>query len=237
MKRLLLALCLVFSFSLYAKKHKDPNVVDFSRLKPTCDYEYRKNLWKSGQLAFNSAPEIGSFLVYLKNSFDIKTVVETGTYKGNTTAYFAQLFERVHTIEVVQSTFMDTKERLSFAPHVECHLGSSDTVFETLLPKLKGEMTLFYLDAHWHSHWPLLSELESISKTHKDNCVIVIDDFKVPGRPDIDYDKYKDDECSYEYIKEKLDKVFTNYEYRYLIPKNPKCRAKFVAYPSGTTHQ
>ena len=231
MKRLLLALCLMCTFALYGKTRADPHVIDYSRLKPTCDYEYRKSLWKSGQLAFNSAPELGAFIVHLKNTFNITTVVETGTYKGNTTAYFAQLFNRVHTIEIVESTFKDTKKRLVFAPHVQCHLGSSDQVLQKLLPSLKGEMTLFYLDAHWKDHWPLLNELETISQTHKDHCVIVIDDFKVPGRTDIDYDKYKNDECSYDYIKEKLDKVFSNYTYHYLIPNNPHCRAKFVAYP------
>ncbi|MGE0197236.1 MAG: class I SAM-dependent methyltransferase [Simkaniaceae bacterium] len=231
MKSLLFALCLMCSFSLYAKKGKDPHVVDFSHLKPRCDYGYDRVLWKSGQYAFNGAPELGSFIVYLKKLYDIHTVVESGTFKGCTTTYFAQLFETVHTIEIMESTFKETQKHLSFAPHVTCHLGSSDAVFKTLLPSLKGEMTLFYLDAHWQNHWPLLSELETISQTHKDNCVIIIDDFKVPGRKDIDYDKYNNDECTYEYIQEKLDKIFTHYEYHYLIPKNPQCRAKFVAYP------
>ena len=63
--------------------------------------------------------------------------------------------------------------------------------------------------------------------------MIVIDDFKVPGRKDIPYDKYKQKEFSLEYIKEELKLVFSECEIHYIIPSNPMCRAKFVAWPKN----
>jgi hypothetical protein len=111
------------------------------------------------------------------------------------------------------------------------HLGDSVSILHSLLPKLIGKPVLFYLDAHGNGAWPLLGEIAEIGKTHKDNCIIVIDDFKVPGRDDIPYDYYKGNECSYEYIKNQLDEVFTEYAFTYLIPKRLSSRAKFVALP------
>jgi hypothetical protein len=101
------------------------------------------------------------------------------------------------------------------------------------LPHLKDRRLLFYLDAHWYEYWPLLDEIKIISKSHKDQCILVVDDCQVPGRSDIDYDEYKGIPCSYEYVKEALDDCFTKYDYHYLIPRDPNRRAKLVAIPKN----
>jgi len=96
------------------------------------------------------------------------------------------------------------------------------------------------LDAHWEQHWPLLDELRQIARTHKDNCIIVIDDFKVSGRSDIPYDFYAIDgghlECSLPYIKKDLDQVFSKYTIHYVIPKNLEMRAKLLVIPTSFDH-
>lgn len=189
--------------------------------------------WRYGYFAFNSAPEITPVFADLKHKYNISTAIETGTYYGSTTALFCSLFDEVHTIDSYEPYWHYSSARLAAEfQNVCCHLGSSEKVFSYLLPTFKDKFLLFYLDAHWESFWPLLDELEEISKTHKDNCIVVIDDFKVPNRPDIPYDSYGRHECSYEYIKEKLDKIYTNYTYYYLIPKSPNSRAKFIAIPA-----
>lgn len=222
-------LFIFFLSSLYAQKPL-PYVIDFKEPNPSC--HLNKATWQTGQLAFNGAPELGTFLAYLKTRFQIDTAVETGTYLGNTTAFLALLFDEVYTVEVVESTFRSTMQNLSMFPNVNCLLGSSEIVLAKILPSLKGKPVLFYLDAHWEDQWPLKQELIEISKTHRDHCVVIIDDFKVPGRPDIPYDRYGPHECSYQYIKQELDHVFSSYQMHYIIPANPKCRAKFVAYPN-----
>ncbi len=64
--------------------------------------------------------------------------------------------------------------------------------------------------------------------------MIVIDDFKVPNQSQFVYYAQtlngKTVECSYESIKENLDKTFTEYTIGiYLLPKKPDCCANFVS--------
>jgi hypothetical protein len=211
-------------------------VIDYGKL-PTIDQGYytdfKRESWLLGHYGFNYAPEVTPFFAKLKQQYNIGIAVETGTYLGGTTVVLSFLFDAVHTIENCDSFFNDAKVALAQFPNVHCHFGSSELVLHDLLPSLKEKRVLFYLDTHWQANWPLLNELEEISKTHRDNCIIVIDDFKVPRRWDIPYDAYDSQECSYEYVKEQLSKVFTAYTIHYVIPKSVFSRAKFVAIPTA----
>lgn len=180
---------------------------------------------------FNSAPEIAQFIHSLKTDYAIDVAIETGTYLGETTRFLADCFNEVHTIEISDVNLNKALKALKDKDNVQAHLGSSEIVLHNLLPALKDKRAIFYLDAHWNEFWPLLDELREIGKTHKDNCIIVIDDFKVPGRKDLKYDKYGPHSCSYRYIENALSQVFTEYDYYYIIPKNAKSRAKFLAIP------
>lgn len=181
---------------------------------------------------FNYAPELIPYFFYLRNRFALTTAVETGTWKAETTQCLAFLFDHVHTIEFQAPFFHNACQLLADNPNVTVHFGNSSDILPQILPSIAPSRTLFYLDAHWFSYWPLLDELQAISVTHQDNCVIVIDDIKVPDRPEIPYDIYETDECSYEYVKDMLSKVYSSYTYFYLIPLDPASRAKLVALPS-----
>jgi len=183
---------------------------------------------------FNYAPELIPYFFYLKNQFQLSAAVETGTWKAETTKCLAFLFDQVHTIELQASFFTDACETLSNDLNTHVHFGNSAEVLQKILPELSSSRTLFYLDAHWFSYWPLLDELNAIATTHKDNCIIVIDDVKVPGRSDIPYDVYHEiDECSYKYVEEALALIYSSYEYFYVIPNSVYSRAKLVIIPSS----
>lgn len=183
--------------------------------------------------AFNGALEIGAFLANLAERTSVATAFETGTYLGYTTLFLSCFFDRVFTVEIDHVRFLQIKPRLEPYPNITAYEGHSVKVLHEALPSLKGESVLFYLDAHWLEDWPLLGELEEISHTHKDNCIIVIDDFKVPSHPEIGYHSSKTDDCSFEYIAAKLDQIFTDYVSFYLVPQSPDQRAKFLAYPAA----
>lgn len=185
----------------------------------------------SGLAAFNRSPEIGSFFEMLKKEYKITTVIETGTFQGNTTAFFAKTFEEVHTIDVSPTYQNQAKNNLSPFTNIRFHLGSSEKVLAQILPGMKDRFILFYLDAHWEKYWPLLDELEVINKTHHQRCIVVIDDIKVPGRSDVPYDAYEKNECSYEYVQKKVEKLFDKCKMHYLVPANPSMRAKLVIIP------
>lgn len=180
---------------------------------------------------FNKAPDIGIFIDCLKKDYEIDVAIETGTCRGDTARFLCSSFNEVHTMEISSDYFQEARTALQDCPNAHCYLGSSEKVLAQILPSLKDRRAIFYLDAHWNDYWPLLDELNEISKTHRDNCIIVIDDFKVPGRREISYDQYGSHSCSYKYIKEELSKLYTHYDFYYLIPKNIASRAKFIAIP------
>lgn len=238
MNRIVFFLTLAIT-ALFSKGYSLPRVIDFGKFLPIENSRrvHDELQWELGCYAFNLAPEITPIFTFLAHEYEIDTVVETGTCDGNTSIALARVFPFVHTIEVVEASYLRVKEKFSHIPNIECHLGSSEIVLQEILPTIADKRALFYLDAHWDSFWPLLDELEEISKTHQDNCIIVIDDFKVPGRRDIYYDAYGEAECSFEYIKEKLDSVYSSYTYHYLIPKSTWSRAKFIAIPTKWTEK
>lgn len=213
---------------LSAVPDKFPELIDYQK-----NHVFSKNpydSWYFGSSAFNCAPELTPFFALVKKEFQVNTVIETGTFIGSSTVLFNLIFDEVHTIEVKEENYLLAQSNLKHCQNVHFYLGSSENILRKILPSFTNKPILFYLDAHWDSYWPLLDELEEISKTHKDNCVIVIDDFKVPGL-NFPFDKYEEKECSFEYIQTHLSRVFTDYSFHYLIPCNPKSRAKFVAFP------
>ncbi len=246
--------CLVFiNFSLlFSSDVEFPKVIDFGKIgffQDSVRFD-EENSWtrkladsafELGYIAFNDSPEIGTFINFLKRTYAIDTAIETGTFLGDTTLFFSLNFDHVHTIEGSEVVYRRARERLKYCTNVQCHLGSSEKVLRDILPSLQDKRILFYLDAHAYyldaerqgfHYWPILDELEEISKTHKDNCIVVIDDFKVPGT-DIHgcLDLNGENELSHGYIQSRLRKIFTGYTFHYLIPKNASRAAKFVAIP------
>ncbi len=233
-KQLFLNFFLMCSISLFGAFEDLPQVIDFSSFKGSVeDSNYDELAWHLGFAALNYAPEINGVFSILKRDYQIDTVVETGTHRGASTRLFAILFEHVHTIEISESSYRISKEFLKDSPNVTCHLGSSEDVLRAILPSLQEKRILFYLDAHWNQNWPLRQELEEISYTHKDNCIVVIDDFKVPGRRDVLFDSYGPHECSFEYVEGQLNKVFSDYTVHYVIPRAVSSRAKIIAIPKS----
>ena len=141
----------------------------------------------------------------------ITWIIETGTFKAATTKHLATLAEQVDTIEVVEQNYNEAKASLASCPNVSLHLGSSDDVLEVLLKKYnkKGNRPkLFcFLDAHWEQHNPLLNELEIIAK-YKFKPIILIHDFKVPGRPDLGFDQYGSIVYEWDWIAASVEKIY-----------------------------
>lgn len=215
-----------------------PKMLDFGRNQQwTAQLELNRYAGEMGFLAFNRSMEISLFVYFLKSKFDMDVAIETGTDTGITSRFLSLYFNDVYTIELNPERYNNATKMLSKYSNVKCYLGNSDTILSELLPNLKERRILLYLDGHCDSnveaYWPLLNELKEISKTHRDNCILVIDDFKVPGRPDLTYDSINGNDCCYEYIQDQLDEVYSSYSYHYVIPSHLQSRAKFVAIPTA----
>lgn len=233
-RKFLCLLILGYSTVAFSEGPSFPRVIDFGKMDisgiPGYDSLDLEELAEEYS-PFNGAIELATYFNYLKNTFQIDTAIETGTWQGSTTAFLGYLFDEVRTMEINVEAFEKALVTLRPYSNVVVHYGNSPDILRQILPSFKSKRLLFYLDAHWLNEWPLLEEIEVISKTHKDNCIIVIDDFKVPDRSDIPYDAYSGGECSYEYIKLQLNKAYSDYYYYYVIPKSVNARAKFVAIP------
>jgi predicted O-methyltransferase YrrM len=125
----------------------------------------------------------------LARAVDVDLVLETGTYRGTSTEFFAAVFGKpVQTVEGSLRNFTFARHRLAAQPQITVHLGDS----RTFLKGLSGtsEQTVFvYLDAHWEDDLPLREELEIIRSTWP-KAIVMVDDFQVPGDPGYTYDDY-----------------------------------------------
>lgn len=131
-------------------------------------------------------PELALFI---RDTFGIKTFIETGTGDGTTALWANEHFDKVVTIDG------DYKSILPRCPDKKFSviIGDSPKVLAELVPNLK-EACLFWLDAHWMGEGsfkgeyecPTLQELNIINMSRKNN-VILIDDARYfmapPPRP------------------------------------------------------
>jgi hypothetical protein len=127
----------------------------------------------------------------LIKKINFEAIVETGTYLGTTTEFFAASGLPVYSVEANPRFYAYSSLRFSLRRD-RVHLYQGDSV--KFLRSLAADKDFpksnpfFYLDAHGQEHLPLREELEIIL-THWREAVVMIDDFEVPGT-DYGYDDY-----------------------------------------------
>jgi len=198
---------------------------------------------------FNGNPDFGDICTDYIRGFGVNTVIETGTYLGRTTEFFAKCpgIITTHSIESNLEYFEKAQTNLMAAgttnsATLTLHHGDSAVILPDILtqniPPTASPRILFYLDAHWERACPLLAELGAIAASgiSRDNCLIIIDDFRIPHRPDIPFDVFGGRPLDINYVREALTAVFPNnlhYEY-YAPPRRlAPTRGRLVAYPSS----
>lgn len=158
-------------------------------------------------------------LIQLLEEYNIKSIIETGTYHGATTKELCKL-RPTWTIEAVERFYNECGDLSRFG--IKQFLGRSYEILDQILghkESLQGPI-LFFLDAHgpsYHDPSPLPQELETITKYGIKDCVIIIHDFYVPGK-DFGYDEYCGQKYVWEWIKPYVDKVYG--EGNYIIEYN-----------------
>jgi hypothetical protein len=142
------------------------------------------------QIAFSIAKNFSdgslkpSFLQEMQQFFHLNTFIESGTYTGNTAAIASQIFDEVHTIELLPEFYQNAFRRFRHTPHVHLYLGDSGEVLDLVLPHTYQKKILFYLDGHYDGgksgqgvlNTPILKELASIRRFHSSDNLILVDD-------------------------------------------------------------
>lgn len=135
-------------------------------------------------------PPIDRFVMHLQSRFDITTLVETGTFQGDSTLWAAERFRRVVTID--NSLEFQDDALASCAEHSNVEFFTADT--RLVLPRVMASLdgpTLFWLDAHAApglfgkaDDWPVLEELEIIDLSPFAHFVLIDDAHCfMPGTP------------------------------------------------------
>lgn len=113
--------------------------------------------------------------------------VETGTYEGDTVDLVRGLFREVFSVELSEKYVESARHRFKIFPNINILQGNSPSVLHELIPKLRQQSVLFFLDAHWcvaehtagqTSQCPLIEELNEIGYLNQDS-VIIIDDARL----------------------------------------------------------
>lgn len=122
---------------------------------------------------------------------DPAAVIETGAFRGITTAWLAENYRgTVLSCEKEKVYYLQAKARLAELANADLYLEDSRLFLRKILTELPTEkVLLFYLDAHWEVDLPIREELQIIFERCR-NAVVLIDDFRVPDDPGYGWDFY-----------------------------------------------
>jgi predicted O-methyltransferase YrrM len=127
----------------------------------------------------------------LERSPGLKYFVETGTYKGDSSARSAKYFDKVYTMEINQSRYQESTLRFLSEGTLQTKvcplLGDSLKLLPDIIEKVRSDRVLYFLDAHQsgddtgnNGKWvPLYEELDLIIPSLVSGSVIIVDDIRL----------------------------------------------------------
>lgn len=115
--------------------------------------------------------------------YGIETLVETGTYRGDTIWAARRWFREIHSIELQPDLYRRAVDRFASYPHVRLSEGDSGDVLPGVVSGLTAP-ALFWLDGHWSGgltargerDTPVKIELRTVLGDTRFPHVVLIDD-------------------------------------------------------------
>lgn len=126
------------------------------------------------------------FIKKIAKKYGIKTLIETGTFLGDTVNASKKYFNHIYTIELDNKLHQQAVHRFKRYSHISCLLGDSSKVLPEILNNI-NEPCLFWLDGHFSGgitakgelNTPVNKELETIFSHQVKEHVILIDDARL----------------------------------------------------------
>jgi hypothetical protein len=148
--------------------------------------------------------------------YDLKVLVETGTFYGDMIEAMKNIFDKIYSIELSQELFERAKKRFKNQKQVELIQGDSGIELKSLMSKI-DRPTLFWLDGHYSAgetakgdkETPIFEELQHIFDTPDLGHVIIIDDVRSFGL----HHDYPTIERLTEFIKSKRPNMDVSVQY------------------------
>jgi hypothetical protein len=135
--------------------------------------------------------------------------IETGCNVGSTASYVARTYPRlrISTCEPDPQAFEVAERTLALCSSATVVNEPSPGFLHALFdvePELREECPLCWLDAHGHGfRWPLASEVAYLT-SRCESAFLLIDDFRVPGRPEFAFDEYDGQVCGLDLVRPAL---------------------------------
>jgi hypothetical protein len=157
----------------------DPLLVPLKTFKQRLDYR----VWlRNGQPA--PPPHRVKQLVIeeYQAAYQIRTLVETGTFRGDMIMAQLPYFQQIVSIEVAEGLYRQAVKRFSGKPQVRLIQGDSGQVLKSLVPTL-AQPALFWLDGHYsggdtsfgETHCPVYQELDAILASPVSHLILIDD--------------------------------------------------------------
>ena len=146
--------------------------------------------------ALHSEP-LSGLVRFLQARYEIQAFVETGTFRGDATAFAAGIFPQVASIEIDPACHRAASARLA-GTNAQVILGDSRVELPKVMAGLAGP-ALVWLDGHAgggfhgsHDDCPLLEELAAIADSPFEHFVLIDDAraFLAPPPPPFDAHKW-----------------------------------------------
>lgn len=133
-------------------------------------------------------PEAYKYLTIINYAkiYNLKILIETGTYVGGTIKATKKFFKRIYSIEIDKDLFNLAKKEFQEDKNIYLLNGDSSKLLPELLKELE-ESCVFWLDAHYSGkntsrgdkETPIFEELKAISKANNQKNIILIDDARL----------------------------------------------------------
>jgi hypothetical protein len=120
--------------------------------------------------------------------FDLKILVETGTYLGDMVDAMKKHFDRIYSIELSSELNEEARKRFAGNKNIELIHGDSGTELGKLIARI-AQPALFWLDGHYsggitalgEKETPIYEELTHIFSSPQSGHVVIIDDARCFG--------------------------------------------------------
>jgi len=137
---------------------------------------HKKSAWLGGDQS-GPPPQIikEEILRDLGKRHKVRSLIETGTFKGDMLYALRNDFEDIHSIEIGDFNHRESSRRLQRFGHVHIHHGSSAETIGQVVDALTGP-ALFWLDGHYHETTPIMAEVAAVFGDDRFQHVVAIDD-------------------------------------------------------------
>jgi len=166
------------------------NVIERLKLTPAYDayrfFQQKKAFNEWGKKGKPSPPPPVVKQRIIKNyalTFSLDTLIETGTYLGETVLAVKDVFDTIFSIELDKTLAGRAQKKFSKYRHITILEGDSGEIIQDILSRIK-KPCLFWLDSHYSgglttkgaSDTPIMQELSHIFNHHIKEHVLLIDD-------------------------------------------------------------